>query len=77
MWGIIKFCHVAQLHHIININNMEWIGSKIIWNGLKYFYYYLNYNFLKKNYNIPTLFFNPLIVLYFNLKFVMDLSAQF
>ena len=69
MWGIIKFCHVAQLHHIININNMEWIKILLLLFKLQFP--------KKKNYNIPTLFFNPLIVLYFNLKFVMDMSAQF
>ena len=47
---------------------MEWIKILLLLFKLQ---------FPKKNYNIPTFFFNPLIVLYFNLKFVMDLSAQF
>ena len=62
MWGIIKFCHVAQLHHIININNMEWIKILLLLFKLQFPLKKLQYSY---------------IVLYFNLKFVMDMSAQF
>ena len=57
-----RFCHVAQLHHIININNMEWIKILLLLFKLQFPLKKLQYSY---------------IVLYFNLKFVMDMSAQF
>ena len=46
MWGIIKFCQVAQLHHIININNMEWIKILLLLFKLQFPQKKLQYSYI-------------------------------
>ena len=46
MWGIIKFCHVAQLHHIININNMKWIKILLLLFKLQFPQKKLQYSYI-------------------------------